>query len=66
MVGRTENHLTVTGAYSGRIGNDWLSQVVSTGTQTAKQVTLFHCRHMIAREILGRLTSDAVHGPNQV
>ena len=36
------------------------------GTQTAEQVTLFHCRHMSAREMLGRLTSDAVFGSNQV
>ena len=37
-----------------------------TGTQTAKQVTLFHCRNMSAREMLGRLTSDAVFVSNQV
>ena len=40
--------------------------VVWTGTQTAKQVTLFHCRNMSAREMVGRLTSDAVFGSNQV
>ena len=39
---------------------------VWTGTQTAEQVTLFHCRQMSAREMLGRLTSDAVFGSNQV
>ena len=39
---------------------------VWTGTKTAKQVTLCHCRHMSAREMLGRLTSDAVFGSNQV
>ena len=66
MVGRTVFHLTVTGGVPGRIGHDWLSHVVWKCTLIAEQMTLFHCRHMSAREMLGRLTSDAVFGSNQV
>ena len=63
---RAGYQLTVTGDVLWKDWKYWLSYVVWTGTQTAKQVTLFRCPNVSASEMLGRLTSDAVFGSNQV